>query len=179
MTNKLLIVFAMLCMAISNGAFAANAAPLGLELGVASYAQVKQQVGGKTSLADAGSNKYSGGKMLQGDGAGLGIEGLSEITFIFDKTDKLAAVLMTLPKDSLQKTLSALSNKYQLIEKQVPFVGNAFVRLQQGDSVIELDAPHLSFQMTVNYLTKSLKQSFNQQATGERAAKEKRQADLF
>ncbi len=169
----------LMLFGFSPVAFAANAAPLGLELGVASYAQVNQQVGGKTSLSDVGTNKYSGGKMLQGDGAGLGIDGLNEITFIFDKTDKLAAVLMTLPKDSLQKTLSALSNKYQLIEKQVPFVGNAFVRLQQGDSVIELDAPHLSFQMTVNYLTKSLKQSFNQQATGERAAKEKRQADLF
>ncbi len=173
------VFLVLMVLGFSPAAFAANAAPLGMELGVATYSQVKQDIGGKTSLSDAGVNKYSGGKMLQSDGAGLGIEGLNEIMFIFDKSDKLAAVLMTLPKDSLQKTLSALSNKYQLIEKQVPFVGNAFVRLQQGDSVIELDAPHLSFQMTVNYLTKSLKQSFNQQATGERAAKEKRQADLF
>jgi hypothetical protein len=179
--NKLMfvVVVAILCMAISNVAFAANAAPLGLELGVATYAQVKQQVGGKTSLSDAGTNKYSGGKMLQGNGDGLGIEGLSEITFIFDASDKLAAVLMTLPKDSFPKTLSALSGKYKLIEKQVPFVGNASARLQQGDSIIEMNAPHLSFEMSVSYMTKGLKQAFTQQASNERAAKEKRQADQF
>lgn len=171
--------FAMLCMAFSNIALAANAAPLGLELGVATYAQVKQQVGGKTSLSDAGTNKYSGGKMLKGNGDGLGIDGLSELTFVFDSSDKLAAVLMTLPKDSFQQTLNALSKKYKLVEKQVPFVGNASAKLQQGDSVIEMSAPHLSFEMSVQYLTKSLKQSYTQQASNERAVKEKRQADQF
>lgn len=188
MNRYLRTAIAILCMAFSNSIFAANAAPLGLELGVATYGQVKQEVGGKTSLSDAGTNKYSGGKMLQGDGAGLGIEGLSGISFIFDQSDKLAAVLMKMPKGSgfgdlengnFTKTLKALSGKYQLIEKKVPFVGDASAKLQQGDSVIEIAAPHLSFEMTVNYLTKSLKQAFTQQATGERAAKEKRQADMF
>ena len=148
-----------------------------MELNVATYAQVKQQLGGRTSLSNNGVNKYSGGKMLQGNGDGLGIEGLSEITFIFDASDKLAAVLMTLPKDSFQKTLSALLGKYKLIDKQVPFVGNASAKLQQGESVIELNAPHMSFEMTVTYMTKGLKQAFTQQASSERAAKEKKQAD--
>ncbi len=179
MKKGLMIAVAVLCMAISNVSFASNAVPLGLELGVATYAQVKQQMSGKTSLSDAGTNKYSGGKMLQGDGNGLGIEGISEVTFIFDQSDKLAAVLMTLPKESFQKTLSALSGKYKLIEKQTPFVGDASAKLQQGDSVIEISAPHMSFQLTVSYLTKSLKQAFKQQAGSERAAKEKRQADQF
>lgn len=179
MKRNLFAVLAMLCMVISNAAFAANAAPLGLELNVATYAQVKQQVGGKTSLSDAGTNKYSGGKMLKSNGDGLGIDGLSELTFVFDSSDKLAAVLMTLPKDSFPKTLSALSSKYKLLDKQVPFVGNASAKLQQGDSVIEINAPHLSFEMTVSYMTKGLKQAFTQQASNERAAKEKRQADQF
>lgn len=163
----------MLCMAFSNVALAANAAPLGMELNVATYAQVKQQLGGKTSLSDNGVNKYSDGKMLQGNGDGLGIEGLSEITFIFDASDKLAAVLMTLPKDSFQQTLNALSKKYKRIEKQVPFVGNASAKLQQGESVIELNAPHMSFEMSLHYLTKSLKQAFTQQASSEHEAQEK------
>lgn len=86
---------------------------------------------------------------------------------------------MTLPKDSFPKTLSALSGKYKLVDKQVPFVGNASAKLQQGDSLIEMNAPHLSFEMSVSYMTKSLKQAFTQQAGNERAAKEKRQADQF
>lgn len=179
MRNKLACLLAMLCMAFSNLALAINAAPLGMELNVATYAQVKQQLGGKTSLSDAGTNKYSGGKMLQGNGDGLGIEGLSEITFIFDASEKLAGVLMTLPKDSFKPTLKALSAKYKLVESVVPFVGNASAKLQQGESVIELDAPHMSFEMTVTYMTRGLKQAFTQQASNERASKEKRQADMF
>ena len=179
MTQKLMSIIALMCITLSNVALANNAAPLGLELGVATYAQVKQQVGGKTSLSDAGTNKYSGGKMLQGHGDGFGIEGLSEITFIFDQSEKLAAVLMTMPKDSFQPTLSALTKKYKLVAKEVPFVGNASAKLQQGDSVIELNAPHLSFEMSVQYLTKSLKQSYAQQSSNERSNKEKKQADQF
>lgn len=179
MRNKLVCLFAMLCMAFSNLALAANAAPFGQELGVATYAQVKQQVGGKTDLADAGTNKFSGGKMLRGDGKGLGIEGLSEVTFIFDRTDKLAGVIMNLPKESFKPTLKTLATKYTLVSSEVPFVGNASARLKQGDSMIELNAPHMSFTMEVLYLTNGLKQAFQQQSSNERAAKEKRQADMF
>lgn len=82
-------------------------------------------------------------------------------------------------KDSFAKTLSALSGKYKLLEKQVPFVGNASAKLQQGESVIEMNAPHMSFAMSVHYLTKSLKQAFTQQASRERTAQEKSQADKF
>jgi len=177
--NKFLFLVVMVCVAMSNPAFANNAAPLGLELGVATYTQVKQKVGDKTSLSDEGINKYSGGKMLKSNGGGLGIEGLSDITFIFDQSEKLAAVLMTLPKDSFSKTLNALSGKYKLLEKNVPFVGNASAKLQQGDSVIDLNAPHMSFEMSVNYMTRSLEKSFIQQSTSERTAKEKHQADQF
>lgn len=179
MRNKLVYLLALLGMSFSNLALATNAAPFGQELGVATYAQVKQQVGGKTSLSDAGTNKYSGGKMLQGEGDGLGIEGLSGVTFIFDRTDKLTGVLMTLPKESFKPTLKALSAKYKLMESEVPFVGNASARLKQGDSVVELNAPHMSFTMEVLYLSNGLKQTFQQQSSNERATKEKRQADMF
>lgn len=179
MRNKLAYLFALLSMAFSNLVFAANAAPFGQELGVATYAQVNQQVGSKTDLSDAGTNKFSGGKMLRGNGSGLGIEGLSEVTFIFDRADKLAGVLMTLPKESFKPTLKALSAKYKLLSSEVPFVGNASAKLKQGDSVVELNAPHLSFTMEVLYLTNGLKQAFLQQSSNERVAKEKQQADMF
>jgi PKD repeat protein len=86
---------------------------------------------------------------------------------------------MSLPKESFKPTLKALSAKYALVSSEVPFVGNASAKLKQGDSVIELNAPHLSFTMEVLYLTSGLKQSFQQKSSNERAAKEKRQADMF
>ena len=53
------------------------------------------------------------------------------------------------------------------------FVGNASVMLQQDKSVIELNAPHLSFEMSVNYLTKRLTQAFTPEASSEPLAQEK------
>lgn len=179
MRNKLACLLALLGMVFSNLALAANAAPFGQELGLSTYAQVKQQVGGKTNLEDAGTNKFSGGKMLQGDGEGLGIEGLSQVSFIFDPADKLVGVVMTLPKDSFKPTLKALSAKYKLLDSEVPFVGDASAHLKQGDSLVEMRSPHMSFTMTVLYLTNSLKQAFQQQSSSERSAKEKKQADMF
>jgi hypothetical protein len=172
-------VLILMLFGFSPTAFAANAAPFGQELGLSTYAQVKQQVGGKTSLSDAGTNKFSGGKMLQGDGDGLGIEGLSQVSFIFDPADKLFGVVMTLPKDSFKPTLKALSAKYKLIDSEVPFVGDASAHLKQDDSFVEMRSPHLSFTMTVLYLTNGLKQAFQQQSSSERSTKEKKQADMF
>lgn len=179
MTSKFKIIFAMLCMAFTNVAFAVNAAPFGVELGVATSAQVKQQVGAKARLSDGGINKLSGGKVLESNGDGLGVEGLSYVAFTFDGADKLVAVVMRLPKESFKKTLSTLSGKYKLVEKEVPFVGDASATLQQGESVIDLNAPHMSFEMTVVYTTKAMKQAAAQNFRNERAAKDKRQADMF
>ncbi|WP_152555797.1 hypothetical protein [Ferriphaselus sp. R-1] len=176
---------ALVGVLFSGWAFAGNAAPLGLELGVVSYAQVKQQLGSKTVLSAAGTNQYSGGRMLQSDGAGLEIEGLSEITFIFDRTDKLAAVLMKMPKgdgmgdlesSNFKRTLNTLAAKYTLDEKRVPFVGDAYAKLHQGDAIIELSAPHMGFGMELRYFTTSFDKAFRQQSSNERAAKARRQA---
>ena len=157
----------------------ANASPLGFVLGVATYTQVKQQAGSNTSLSDGGTNPYSGGKVLEGRGGEFGVEGLSNITFIFDPSEKLVAVYMTLPKDNLKDTLKALSAKYKLIAKDVPFVGDASAELQQGNSVIEISAPHLSFAMNVYYMTKAFNKTYTQQSSQEEAAREKLQAARF
>jgi hypothetical protein len=182
------IIFITAFATMARCVLATNAAPLGLELGVATQAQVRQQLNSQTQLEEAGTNQYSGGNMLKGDGEGLGIDGLSEIVFIFDTGDKLAAVLMTLPKGegfgdlqagNFTKTAKALGAKYKLVEKIQPFVGNARAIFRQGDSVVELDAPHMSFTMTLRYLTQALEKTFKQQSTSNKAAKERTQANKF
>ncbi len=74
---------AVATLAFTNLAQAANVAPLGLELGVATLDQVKNKLAA-TRLEPNGTNAYSDGPMLKSDGAGLEIEGLHEIVFIFD-----------------------------------------------------------------------------------------------
>jgi hypothetical protein len=180
---KKLLTFLVAIVAIP--VYAANAAPLGMEIGVATLAQVKQQIGNKTKLVDAGVNKFTGGRMLVSNGLGLDVEGLSTITLIFDTKEKLAGVLMQLPKGSglgdmkngsFQKTLTTLSGKYKLVEKRVPFVGDAYAKLKQDDSIIELDAPHLSFVMELRYMTNDLQKTYMQQSASEKSTKERIQA---
>lgn len=179
MTNKLIAVFAVLCMAFSNLALAANATAFGQELGVATYEQVKQQLGSKTSLSDAGVTKISGGRWLRGNGNGLGIEGLSKVELYFDGADKLVGVVMILPKENFKATLKTLSAKYKLVVSDVPFVGDAAAAFKQGNSVIILNAPHLSFTMNAMYMTSDFHQALSRQSKEMRAAKEKQQADNF
>lgn len=156
-----------------------NASPLGFELGTATYSQVKQQAGSNTSLSDSGTNPYSGGNVLEGKGGEFGVEGLSNITFIFDQSEKLVAVYMTLPKESFQDTLKALSAKYKLVAKEVPWVGDASAELQQGNSVIEISTPHMDFATYVYYMTKSFNKTYIQQSNHEQATREKNQAARF
>ena len=92
---------------------------------------------------------------------------------------------MTLPKQEgmgdmqngvFRKTLATLSGKYKLVEKRVPFVGDSYAKFRQGDSIVELDAPHLSFNMSLRYLTNDLQAAFNRQSEAEKAGKQRKQA---
>jgi hypothetical protein len=170
--------------AVSPAALSANAAPLGLELGVATLADVQKNVGSRSRLGDHGINKYTGGPMLRGDGEGLGIEGLSEVVFVFDRNQKLSAVLMTLPKggfgdENFTRTLGMLAGKYKLQSKQVPFVGDKYAKLRQGDSIVEIDAPHMSFTMSVRYLTNQMQADFAAQNAADNAERQRRQSSAL
>lgn len=179
---KLVVV---LLLGFSSSVWAANAAPLGFELGVATLPQVQQGLSAKTRLVESGISKFTGGKILSGNGAGLDVEGLKEITFIFDQNNVLAGVTMTIGKgngmnnEGFKKLSKTLAAKYKQIEKQEPFVGDCYARYVQGDSVVILNVPHMGFDMGLSYLTKGLLAEFNKQSAQETAAKQKSQASKF
>src|SRR6185295_1988873 len=106
---------------------AGNAVPLGVEIGVATYDQVKGRIGKSTALADAGLNKFTGGKMLSGNGEGLDVAGLKELTFIFDRQGVLQGVLFTMEKN-FRPTYEMLKKKYKLVSQRIPFVGDSNAR---------------------------------------------------
>jgi hypothetical protein len=154
-----------------------NAAPLGLELGYANVVSVKEKIGSLTKLSDVGTNQYSGGPMLTSDGQGLDVEGLSSVLFIFDNNQVLAGVVMTMPK-SAKETYATLAKKYKPVENKIDgFMDYGYARLSKGDSFIEVDAPHLSFDMEVRYLTKKMMANFKQQSANSNAKKKKKKAD--
>lgn len=156
-----------------------NVAPLGLEVGVVDFDAVKQRIGSQTRLLDEGINKWSGGPMLKSDGAGLDIDGLEEILFIFGQDKKLDGVVMTLSKSRLREVTGALRKKYRLVRENIPFVGDATAIYRQGDSTVRVFAPHLSFSMEVQYLTHRLLTAFEKNSAAEEADRRRKQADKF
>jgi hypothetical protein len=170
------IVVASAAFARPGAARAGNAAPLGQEIGVATLTSVQLTVGKATSLADGGVNKFTGGRMLSGDGKGLGIDGITKITFIFDKGSVLQGVIMTLPKN-FKPTYEMLRKKYTPISRQIPFVGDTNARFSQGASVIELNAPHMSFEMTLSYLSETLLASFKTRSAHDKERHDRDQED--
>ena len=158
---------------------AVNASPLGVEIGFANLEGVRQKIGAQTKLIDNGINAYSHGKMLASDGTGLDVDGLSNITFIFDENNVLQGVLMTLPKKAKEMHAS-LSKKYKVASNKIDsFMGFGNAKYIKGDSSILLNAEHLSFEMDINYLSNRLLSDFNRQSSADNAANKKKQENKF
>lgn len=173
LTGILLLLAASLAMAGNN------ATPLGLEVGTATYAQAQAALGKQVALEQEGTNKYTGGRMVKADGAGLDIDGLHTVLLIFNKADVLEGVVLTMNKDP-KGIYKALSQKYQTVSNRIDtFMNNGYATLQKGNSFIEIDAPHMSFEMEVRYVTKPLMDAYGQAVNSENAAKQQKKANAL
>lgn len=153
--------------------------PLGFAVGKATLKEVKDGVPGGAKLSNEGTNRYSKGPMFKAQGRAFDIEGLQEVWFVFDEREALVAVQMTMAKNGFERVYQNLAGKYQLVRKDIPFVGNKSARFQQGDIVVELEAPHLDFTMLVTYATAGFKKQIEQGSRQEAAQKQKREAGKF
>jgi len=109
------------------------------------------------------------------DLSGIDFDGVQNVTAIFSKDGKLLALLATLPKEKFDYLLNSLNKKYQLVSKDVPFVGNKSAKLIDGNTEITLDAPHMSFQMNMNYINKDLWKAYETISNDEAHKKQKRE----
>lgn len=167
------IIFLASQLALAAG----NATPFGVEVGIASLAEVQKKIGSQTLLRQKGINQYSNGKMLEGDGRDLDVEGVDKVTFIFDSSDILVGVLVSMQKDP-KSLVKAFVGKYQIVSNRIDsFMNYGYAKFQKGESVIEIDAPHLSFSMEVRYLTKKFMAVFLQQSAADEALKQKKKAN--
>lgn len=146
----------------------ADPAPFGLELGKSTIDDVKN----KYSVENAGINKYSNGEMYELDVSEVKFDGLEKATIIFSQDGKLLAVLTTLSKDKFDYLFDSLGKKYQLVSKKIPFVGDKSAKFIDGNTEISLDAPHMSFEMDMNYINKDLWISFKNKSNKEQKDKE-------
>ena len=153
----------------------ANPAPFGFELEKATYSELTA----KYPVKQQGFNELSQGKAITVAKSHFELDGLQEdVVFTFDSNDKLIAVVMTLNKNKFDDILSSLS-KYKLVRKDIPFVGNKYAKFKDGNCVIELNAPHMSFSMTLFYVTNDgYKKSENSIQQDEQSRKSKQNSML-
>ena len=148
----------------------ADPAPFGLEIGKATISDVKK----KYKALHTGENKYTGGDVYSLDTSIIGIEGLQSATAIFDKKNRLVAILTTFSKSKFQFLFDTMrQKKYRLTKKNIPFVGNKTAQFKNGKTTVYLDAPHLSFEMSLNYIDNKTYKEFQKAQRQEKQQKKR------
>ncbi len=153
----------------------ADPAPFGLEVGKATISDAKKLY----KISEDGTNKYSNGPMYSVPTSQIDFDGLNELTLIFDNSNVLVGVLAILPKHQFKSMHQSLSGKYKVVSQEIPFVGNSSAKYVNGNTEITLNAPHLSFDMSMNYLHKELVKAFEAQSKAEAEAKKKAKESML
>lgn len=154
------------------GSAQAGVSVVGLEIGVTTVDQARQLLR-SAGVKQRGISQLTNGPMLESNGDGLDIAGLKSVLALFDDQQRLAAVMLTVNKDRFGEIARLMAEKYSVVSQRRPFVGNAFVRMKSGDVRIEIDAPHMSFEMTVLYGLNSFWNAMEKAKADEQAAKER------
>ncbi len=158
-------------LAASGPAEAAGPQVLGLEIGSATVVDVRaaaRDLGGNET--DRGTSAITDGPLMKFNGS-FGLEGAKNASFIFDRSGHLVAVSLTVAKHRYDPIMGVLKGKYRLLNEVRPFVGNRSATLASGDVEIRVDAPHLSFDMSLMYATQAF---WSQLAAWERKNDEER-----
>jgi len=109
----------------------------------------------------------------------INLDGLMGLDLLFDEKNVLLGVFATFNRGKKDEIFRSLSEKYRLIEKDMPFVGSAYAKFSDGESSIILNAPHLSFEMTVSYAHNSLMEAVREHQEQENQNKKNKMDSLL
>jgi hypothetical protein len=157
-----------------------NATFFGFEVGADTVQSARTKATEKgLDLKNAGINKYSDGPMITVDAKGMDVKGVRDFLLIFDKQELLQAIVLDTRKNHFEMFEEFLASKYQLVKRQVPFVGDKFTKFSAPNAVIELSAPHMGFNMNMTYASEKFLQAFDDKLKEEQARKSKNAASQF
>lgn len=172
------ICLALMFAFVANCAYA-DATVLGLKMGEATIADVKA----KYSVRANGINSWTKGEMYQISTSDIPIDDLKSATAIFDANGKLVCVGLVMSKGGFNSRFKEmheqLKKKYKVVKTKIPHVGDTYAHYKDGKTVIELDAPHMSFDMTLTYMQQSFKQAVDSGVEQEQKAKKQQEADML
>jgi len=147
-TRTTLTVAALTLCAMSQASAASNAAPFGLEIGVATCASARAKLpnGQDIWLESTHTEDLYPGSVEVG---------------VRCSQDRVIAVQVKAAKGGMEnpgsrQAYATLSGKYKRVAGgAMPSLGDGYARFVAGNSVIEQSAPHLSFEFTVTYYDKA------------------------
>lgn len=154
---------------------------LGYTVGQSTLEEVKASLRERGGAPrDHGISTHSRGPMLvAGSPEDLGVEGLRGALLIFDTDNRLTAGQLTLGKHRYDAIVAVLKGKYPLVGEQRPHVGNRRADFRAGDHLISVEAPHMSFEMTVSYRSTGFQKSMDEAIRREAEQKRQRDRDQF
>ena len=163
----------------ASAAPSANAAPFGLEVGVATCDAARARLGQVEESKLDGTDVF-----LTAVAPSAIYEGASKAV-VRCSDGKVIAVQIEAPKGGMGNGGSRdvyvnLSKKYKLVAGgSMPQLGNGYARFAVGNSIIEQDSPHLSFVFTLTYYKKSFYESIvASNKEKDKKAREKKETSL-
>ena len=152
----------------------ANTSVIGLEIGKSTIEDVKSKY--KIEYSDT----TDWGTSYLVDPSAINIEGLNKVLVLLKKDDgKLGGVFMFIDKNRFNDLADSLQKKYKVTSSKRPRVGDAYVYMLDGKTAIELEAPHMSFMMTLIYIEKDLKDEAVSKTEQEEQQKKQAEEDLL
>ncbi|HEB0103560.1 TPA: hypothetical protein RYX73_004381 [Serratia marcescens] len=94
-----------------------------------------------------------GGKIYNIPSEDVEFGGLVSLLVGTDSDDVVVAIISSVRKSKIDFIMSQLNEKYHLKKKVLPYVGNKYAEYANDGDVIILDAPHMSFEADLSYLT--------------------------
>lgn len=155
-----------------------------MELGKATEQEAKEMY----NLEPDGVNKYSNGNQYYIDPTQLDLEDLKSTSIVFDEKGVLVYVISefnSIPSIENSKSrykkfdylYKILANKYKLVKKERPFVGDQYAKFRDGGSEIELSEPHMGgFKISLSYARKELLDAFDKKQSEDKKQKTKDEA---
>jgi len=131
-------------------AIAEVASPLGIEIGKATLDEIKS----KYSIIKKEKTIYANGISYYLSPKNLPLDNIKQSFVLIDSNNISQLLNFAVDKSAFESFYESLSQKYKLISKDTPFVGDKLARFQADNAIIILYAPHMSMDLQVTYVTK-------------------------
>jgi len=105
-------------------------------------------------LVVLGVSEATNGEVLEIPPKAVKFDGLKYLLNLLNDKNKVTAVSLNIDRRKFDFVNASLSSKYKLIRQKKPFVGDKYADYRNGDDIITLNSPHMSFDMELTYIQK-------------------------